>query len=129
MNPVVHFEMPAQDKNRMADFYSKTFGWKTQMLGPDMGDYILVTTAETDENMMVKNPGQINGGFYIKSEELPVQHTSVVIQVENIDDSIQKVTDGGGKVLGKPQDIPGVGRFVYFEDTENNIAGMLQPFS
>ena len=30
MNPVVHFEMPAEDKNRMADFYTKAFGWKTQ---------------------------------------------------------------------------------------------------
>lgn len=27
MNPVVHFEMPAKDKKRVADFYSKVFGW------------------------------------------------------------------------------------------------------
>jgi uncharacterized protein len=31
MNPVVHFEMPAEEKSRMADFYTKAFGWKTQM--------------------------------------------------------------------------------------------------
>jgi predicted enzyme related to lactoylglutathione lyase len=34
MSPVVHFEMPAEDRRRMASFYEKTFGWKTQMLGP-----------------------------------------------------------------------------------------------
>jgi uncharacterized protein len=50
MNPVVHFEMPAEDKNRMADFYTKAFGWKTHMLGPDMNEYVLVTTTEPDEN-------------------------------------------------------------------------------
>ena len=48
MNPVVHFEMPTQDKQRMVAFYAKTFGWKAQMLGPEMGDYVLVTTTETD---------------------------------------------------------------------------------
>ena len=42
MNPVVHFEMPYEDRNRMADFYSKAFGWKPQMLGPEMGDYVVV---------------------------------------------------------------------------------------
>jgi predicted enzyme related to lactoylglutathione lyase len=35
MDPVVHFEMPAEDRKRMADFYTKAFGWQTQMLGPD----------------------------------------------------------------------------------------------
>ena len=45
MSPVVHFEMPAEDRRRMASFYEKAFGWKTQVLGPEMGDYVLVTTA------------------------------------------------------------------------------------
>jgi|GEM_PF-5142654 len=35
-NSVVHFEMPAEDKKRMALFYEKTFGWKTKMLGSEM---------------------------------------------------------------------------------------------
>ena len=47
MNPVVHFEMPAEDRDRMTRFYETTFGWKTEQLGPDMGDYVLVTTSET----------------------------------------------------------------------------------
>jgi len=38
MNPVVHFEMPAKDRKRMADFYTKVFGWRTQLLGPEMGN-------------------------------------------------------------------------------------------
>lgn len=128
MNPVVHFEMPAEDRKRMADFYTKAFDWKTQMLGPDMGDYVLVTTTETDENGMVQKPGTINGGFYTKSKENPVQHPSIVVSVDDINASIQKVVKAGGKVHGGPQEIPGVGQFVYFEDTEGNIASMLQPF-
>ena len=30
MNPVVHFEMPAEDRQRMADFYKRAFGWENQ---------------------------------------------------------------------------------------------------
>ena len=35
MNPVVHFEMPAEDRTRMRAFYERTFGWKTEQLGPE----------------------------------------------------------------------------------------------
>ena len=56
MNPVVHFEMPAKDKKRMADFYTNVFGWKTQMLGPEMGNYVLATTTESDKTGRPKNP-------------------------------------------------------------------------
>lgn len=36
MNPVVHFEMPANQKERMVDFYKKAFGWEANSLGPEM---------------------------------------------------------------------------------------------
>ena len=58
MNPVVHFEMPAEDRKRMADFYTKVFGWKIQQLGEDMGNYVLATTTHSDENDMPKNQAQ-----------------------------------------------------------------------
>ena len=127
MNPVVHFEMPAEDKSRMTGFYSKVFGWETQLLGPEMSEYILVTTTENGENGMPKNPGAINGGFYMKSSDSPVQHPSLVISVDDINESMEKVTMAGGKVFGEPGEIPGVGTFVYFEDTEGNVMGILQP--
>jgi len=66
MNPVVHFEMPAEDKSRMADFYTKAFDWKTQMLGPEMNEYVLVTTTEPDENGRPKSPGAINGRWLLQ---------------------------------------------------------------
>jgi uncharacterized protein len=128
MNPVVHFEMPAEDRNRMADFYSKAFGWQTQILGPEMGGYVLVTTVETDDNGIPQTPGAINGGFYQKSAETP-QHPSVVIAVDDIEDSIKMVNQSGGQVLAEPQEVPGVGLFTYFTDTEGNVVGILQPAS
>lgn len=126
MNPVVHFEMPYGNRLRIAKFYESVFGWQTQMLGEEMGNYVLATTTETGECGPEK-PGAINGGFYPKKPDLPPQYPSVVIAVEDINESIKKVIDSGGKVLGEPMEIPGVGRYVSFIDTEGNRVSMLQP--
>ena len=128
MDPVVHFEMPAEDRKRMADFYTNVFGWQTQMLGPEMGDYVLATTTESDETGRPKNPGVINGGFFPKSEDKPAQYPSVVIAVEDIKGRMKRVEKAGGKVLGEPMEIPGVGLYVAFIDTEGNRVSMLQPY-
>ncbi|HTM68229.1 MAG TPA: VOC family protein [Candidatus Binatia bacterium] len=127
MDPVVHFEMPAEDKQRMAKFYTDVFDWKTRILGPEMGDYVLAQTAETDENRMLKEPGRINGGFFPKRADSPMQHPSVSIAVKDIKASAQKVKDGGGTVHGEPVMIPGIGWYVAFTDTEGNVNSMLQP--
>ena len=127
MDPVVHFEMPAGDRKRMADFYTRVFGWKTEMLGPEMGHYVLVRTAESDETGRPKNPGVINGGFFPKSDDKSAQYPSVVIAVEDIKEHMKEVEKAGGKVLGEPMEIPDVGQYVPFMDTEGNRVSMLQP--
>jgi hypothetical protein len=126
MNPVVHFEMPAEDRKRMAEFYTKVFDWKTEQLGEDMGNYVLATTTESDENGPIRRCA-INGGFFQKTEDKPAQYPSVVIAVEDMSQHIKKVEKGGGQILGEPWDIPGVGLYVSFLDTEGNRVGMIQP--
>ena len=126
-NPVVHFEMPYENSNRVVKFYSQAFGWQMQQFGDDMGNYVTAATTETDENRMVKTPGTINGGFFPKKPDWPAQYPSVVIAVDNIKDAMRKVTDAGGKVLGDPVEIPGVGQYVSFTDTEGNRVSLLQP--
>ncbi|HLL60516.1 MAG TPA: VOC family protein [Candidatus Nitrosocosmicus sp.] len=127
MNPVIHFEMPAKDKKRVAQFYTNAFGWNMQQLGEEMGNYILAGTTETDENHMVKTPGTINGGFFDYKDEPGFQYPSVVISVDNLQESMEIVKKEGGEVLGEPMQIPGIGLFVSIKDTEDNRVGMLQP--
>jgi predicted enzyme related to lactoylglutathione lyase len=40
---------------------------------------------------------------------------------------MKKVAAAGGKVLGEPMEIPDVGQYVSFFDTEGNRVSMLQP--
>ncbi len=126
MNPVVHFEMPYDNSQRMAEFYESAFGWRMQMLGEKMGNYVLATTAVSDAKPGAP-AGAINGGFFPKRPDGPGQHPSVVIAVDDIEEVVKKVSKAGGKVLGEPMAIPEVGQYVSFLDTEGNRVSMLQP--
>jgi uncharacterized protein len=127
MNPVIHFEMPSTDSKRMTAFYAKVFGWKTQQLGPEMGSYVVVTTHEDKDNIHSQNNNAINGGFYPKGDDPLTHHGNVVIAVDDIQAHVKAVQAGGGKVLGDPMMIPGIGWYAGFLDTEGNRVGMLQP--
>lgn len=127
MNPVVHFEMPYENKDRTVNFYSMAFGWKAQVMDATMGNYIVVTTTETGEKGFPKEPGRINGGFFEKSSNKPAQFPSVVIAVDDIKEHVKRVHEAGGQVLGDPVEIPGIGLYVSFLDTEGNRVSMLQP--
>ena len=128
MNPVVHFELPYRDRERAARFYSVAFGWKTQMLGPEMGNYLLVTTAVADVKPGAA-AGAINGGLFPFKPDWPAQYPSVVIGVEDIHAAMKRVKKAGGEVLGEPMEIPGVGQYVAFMDTEGNRNSMMRPIT
>lgn len=135
-NPVVHFEMGYEDRDRMVKFYQTVFGWETEQMGEDMGNYVVAHTTTTDDKGMVQTPGAINGGFYQKTDSPTSQAPSVVVSVEDIKQAIKAVVDAGGKILGgmdqngnhtdEPQMIPGVGLWISAMDTENNRFSILQ---
>lgn len=126
MNPVVHFELPCDDRERIARFYQTAFDWQMQMLGEEMGHYVLATTAVTDARPGAP-AGAINGGFFQRQPDWPAQHPSVVIGVQDVRAAMARVTAAGGQVLGEPMDIPGVGAYVAFMDTEGNRLSLMQP--
>lgn len=126
-NPVVHFEMPYENRDRAAKFYEEAFGWKMNKFGPEMGNYMTAETAETDKDRMVKTPGTINGGFYQKTPDPSSHAPSVVIAVEDLEAAMKKVEAAGGKIVNKPEEIPGIGRWVSIHDTEGVRVSMMQP--
>ena len=126
MEPVVHFELPAEDRERMAAFYGSVFGWQTELLGPEMGSYTVVTTTES-EGSRPTTPGAINGGFFLRTSDSASQAPSVVIAVADVQASLDAVAAAGGTVAGPPQEIPGVGLYGSFHDTEGNRMSVLQP--
>ncbi len=125
MSPVVHFEMPAEDLERMKKFYGDAFGWQANQLGPEMGNYAVMMTTKVGEDHFPVERGRINGGFYHRTDSAP--HPSIVIAVEDIHAGMERIKAAGGTVLGEPMMIPGTGEYVSFIDTEGNRASIIQP--
>lgn len=125
-NPVIHFEMPYEDAARVSAFYTAAFGWQMNPTPPEMGGYVTAATAETDANRMVKTPGTINGGFYNKKMSQASPMPSVVISVDDIHAAIKAIKDAGGKMVSQPQEIPMIGMWAVFTDSEGNRVSILQ---
>ncbi|WP_422082122.1 VOC family protein [Ulvibacterium sp.] len=126
MNPVVHFEFPYKDGDRISTFYKTVFGWELTPLEKEFGSYILATTAETDAKPGTP-AGTINGGFFPIKPDWPGQYPSVVIGVGDIEESMRTINQHGGEVLGEPYNIPNFGLYVAFYDTEGNRNSIIQP--
>jgi predicted enzyme related to lactoylglutathione lyase len=117
MNRLVHFEITAKETDRAAKFYEKAFGWEVKDSGMPGMEYLLVTIDKPAA------PG-MNGAIMPKTyREQPVINT---IGVDDLEAMMKQVTDAGGTLVGEVQDIPGVGKHVYANDTEGNLFGMLQ---
>ncbi len=116
----VHFEIPADDPDKMMAFYRDAFGWqfqRTPMPGMPGGEYILVQTAEQGK------PG-MNGGMYKRTgpQDKPMNY----IGVASIDNTIAKVTARGGTVLQPKMAVPGIGWAAVIADPEGNVQGIFQ---
>jgi uncharacterized protein len=117
MARVVHFEIPADNPERAAAFYTKAFGWKIQKWGGPT-DYWMLTTGEASE------PG-INGGILKRMH--PGASTVNTIGVTKLEDSIKAVEGAGGKVVAPKMAVPGIGWLAYCVDPDGNQFGLMQP--
>ncbi|MFA5133715.1 MAG: VOC family protein [Patescibacteria group bacterium] len=123
---VYHFEIPAGDTEKTAEFYRKVFGWDIKKWENEAGvDYQLVMTGEMDA------PGGINGGIMKrrgpKAKDNDTETAFVcTIQVPSAEEYSKKVEDAGGKITAPKMGVPGVGWLVYAKDIDGNTFGMLQ---
>jgi predicted enzyme related to lactoylglutathione lyase len=112
---VTHFEIAADDPDRLAKFYSDIFGWKFEKWEGPM-DYWLITTGPDDE------PG-IHGGMERKQES---SENMNMISVPAVDEFVAKIEENGGTIIRPKMAIPGVGWLAYFRDPDGNAFGIMQ---
>lgn len=131
MNRIVHFEIHAQDMDRMQKFYQDVFGWEFQVMGEEYGHYRVIVTGTAEDNKRMEGIG-INGGMAPRKGGLPVDGAPVnsfvsIIGVTNIDETIAKLEQAGATVALAKMDMQGVGLLAYYKDPEGNIFGIIQP--
>jgi predicted enzyme related to lactoylglutathione lyase len=57
-----------------------------------------------------------------RSKDTPA--TVVTVGVDAIDDTLKKIEAGGGSVVQPRTEIPNMGAFAYFKDSEGNVVGL-----
>lgn len=114
VHPIVHVEIPAKDRAAAGKFYSELCGWTVQQL-PEM-DY---ATFEAE--------GGPRGGFpQINGETVKPGDVTVYIASDNLDATLAKATELGGKTVVGKTPIPGIGFFGIFEDLSGNRIGIFE---
>jgi predicted enzyme related to lactoylglutathione lyase len=121
MDKVVHFEIPVDNADRARAFYGSAFDWGIQPM--ESNDYTLTLTTPVDETTQIPTePGAINGGLRPRTAETPTP--VIVIQVDSIDESLKKIEAEGGSTVSPRAEMPGMGAYAYFKDTEGNVIGL-----
>lgn len=112
-----HVAINADDVQRAKTFYESVFGWRFEPWGPP-------------DFYQVKNAGEGFLGALQERRELKpgakMLGFEATMGVEDIQATIAAVEAAGGRILSRPFYIEGVGKLVYFEDTEANIVGAMQ---
>ena len=124
-NRIVHFDISADDAERVMKFYQEAFGWEFNKIeSPEMEgmSYYLIKTGPKEE------PG-IDGGMILRSENPKTGQEKAftcTIGVSDIDEAIEKVKDAGGKITMDKEEMKGVGWFAGGEDSEGNFINLMQ---
>jgi predicted enzyme related to lactoylglutathione lyase len=119
---VVHFEIPADDPDKLSQFYTQLFGWKIQKM--DMGGmpYHVVETVPMDEKGMPTETGGIGGG--IAKRTSPDQRPTNYVEVESVDEYAEKAKKLGAREAMGKMPVPGMGFFAILIDPEGNPFGV-----
>jgi predicted enzyme related to lactoylglutathione lyase len=121
-NPVVHFEIPADDLARAQAFYHDAFGWTLTTM-PEL-NYTSVGTTPTDDKGMPTEPGAINGGMF--QRQAPLNTPVITVQVDDVDEALARIEKFGGKQRGEKISVGDMGTAAYFTDSEGNLMGLWQ---
>ena len=121
MSQVAHFSINADDVDRALRFYERVFGWKFQSYGPP-GFYMV-------DEQSARTTVALRGSLQKRREivaGVPMRGYECTISVDDIDATAKTIERNGGKIVMQVCTLPGVGRLLFFQDPEGNIAGAMQ---
>jgi predicted enzyme related to lactoylglutathione lyase len=119
--PIVHFEIVAQDLPKLRAFYTALLDWKIAEPMAQMGDYALIDAKQGA-------PFGIDGGMYPRNpQDTTMPPIRLYANVDSADAYAAKVEALGGRVVVPPTEVPGQGiRIALFMDPEGNGIGVVE---
>ena len=106
---IQYIEFPAKDLDASKAFFSSVFGWTFQDFSKDY-------TAFSDAGL--------EGGFFESDQAAQTKNGSalLVFYSNDLEATLQKILDAGGKLAKPIFSFPGGRRFHFFEPSENEMA-------
>lgn len=108
-NQIIYVEYQAADLEKTKAFFEQVFGWTFTDYGPDY-------TSFTD--------GRVAGGFFRSEKRASLASGSalVVIQHPQLEETLKRVVDHGGKITQEIFSYPGGRRFHFTEPSGNELS-------
>ena len=114
-NPVVQWQIVTREPDRHAAFYSAVFGWRIHADNP-LGYRMADAGSERG----------IGGGFWPAPPEAN-SFVQLFVEIEDMTETISKVTRNGGRVLIPPQTLPGGEQMAVLRDPIGLTFGLVVP--
>jgi len=114
-NKLTHFAIHIDNMDRAKSFYDCVFDWGFNSYGQE--DFLQIKNNKSDDAELI---GALQSRKYSPLSEKVIGF-ECSIGVENLDDTIKRVENNGGKVLLPKTKIPRVGWVAKFLDTEGNL--------
>ena len=111
-HPIVWVEIPSADRKESAEFYSGLFGWQIDNSMDEM-KYTMFSAGE--------GPG---GGFPEIADGFEPGDVMILVGTSDIDASLSRAEQLGGKTVVPRTEIPGNGWYAVFEDPTGNNIGL-----
>jgi len=112
-HPVIHWEIGARNAEKLQAFYANLFG---RGISTHDQEYWLVEPAPE---------GGIGGGIMQVRGEMP-PHVTFYVGVDDLEGTLTRVAELGGRTVAPPMPIPGVGAFALLEDPDGNVIGIMR---
>ena len=119
MYGISYFEIQSSEPEREIEFYNTTFGWTFEKVEAAPIEYYMITT------------DNLRGGLLKRPAKVPPQEHGTnafncSVEVDNFDETAQKILAAGGtEAMGKFP-LPGRGWMGYFLDPDNNVFGVFE---
>ncbi len=113
-------ELMTRDLGSAQSFYSEVFGWQYESQQMPNGQYHVISGGEN---------GGLGGMMTMPPEVPPMvpNHWGVYFTVDDLDASLNKVSELGGQMVMPPMDLGEIGRMSTVHDSCNAVFTMMQP--
>jgi predicted enzyme related to lactoylglutathione lyase len=112
----VWHEQVSSDPKQAQDFYTRLFGWGTEVYKPGEVDYAMISSG-----------GANHGGFGKAMEGAPPPHWLSHVQVDDVDDTVEKAKNAGGRLAAGPFEMGEIGRMAIIVDPQGAYISVYQP--